>query len=94
MSDTFLLGNHLERVKSTNEFYDSEVFYILFTTVKAFYQRQIPSVTTANKLFDQIQATLIDKQIKCASLKNAKLKCVKMQNFREIAKLTCRENFT
>ena len=23
-------------------------FYILFTTVKAFYQRQIPSVTTAN----------------------------------------------
>ena len=22
--------------------------YILFTTVKAFYQRQIPSVTTAN----------------------------------------------
>ena len=26
-------------------------FYILFTTVKAFYQRQIPSVTTANAVF-------------------------------------------
>ena len=47
MSDTFLLGNHLERVKSTNEFYYVKFFYILFTMVKAFYQRQIPSVTTA-----------------------------------------------
>ena len=43
----------------------------------------------------------IDKEIKCVSLKNAKLKWVKMQNFRgvakyanlKIAKLTCRENF-
>ena len=26
LSDTFLLGNHLERVKSTNEFYYSKVF--------------------------------------------------------------------
>ena len=48
LSDTFLLGNHLERVKSSNEFYYSKFFYILFTTVKAFYQRQIPSVATAN----------------------------------------------
>ena len=47
LSDTFLLGNHLERVKSSNEFYYSKVFYILFTTVKAFYQLQIPIVTTA-----------------------------------------------
>ena len=28
-------------------------FYILFTTVKAFYQRQIPSVTTANDGFTE-----------------------------------------
>ena len=49
LSDTFLLGNHLERVKSNNEFYYGKVFfYILFTTVKAFYQRKIPSVTTAS----------------------------------------------
>ena len=51
LSDTFLLGNHLERVQSTNEFYYSEVFLHPFTTVKAFYQRQIPNVTTANDNF-------------------------------------------
>ena len=33
----------------------------------------------------------IDKEIKCVSLKNTKLKRVKMQNFRKIAKLRCRE---
>ena len=33
----------------------------------------------------------IDKGIKCGSLKSAKLKWVKMQNFRKIAKLRCRE---
>ena len=30
-------------------------FYILFTTVKAFYQRQIPSVTTADPSFEQLE---------------------------------------
>jgi len=33
----------------------------------------------------------IDKEIKRVSLKNAKLKWVKMKNFRKIAKLRCRE---
>ena len=33
----------------------------------------------------------IDKETKCVSIKNAKLKWVKMQNFRKIAKLRCRE---
>ena len=32
-----------------------------------------------------------DKETKCVSIKNAKLKWVKMQNFRKIAKLRCRE---
>ena len=33
----------------------------------------------------------IDKEIECVSLKNAKLKWVKMQNFRKNPKLRCRE---
>ena len=33
----------------------------------------------------------IDKEIKCDSPKNAKLKWAKIQNFRKIAKLRCRE---
>ena len=33
----------------------------------------------------------INKETKCVSIKNAKLKWVKMQNFRKIAKLRCRE---
>ena len=33
----------------------------------------------------------IGKEINCVSLKNAKLKWLKMQNFRKIAKLRCRE---
>ena len=33
----------------------------------------------------------IDKEIKCVSLKNTKLKSVKMQNFRKIATLRCHE---
>ena len=60
MSDTFLLGNHLEHVKSTNEFYYSEVFLHPFTTVKAFYQRQIPSVTTAN-FESPLKSIVVDK---------------------------------
>ena len=42
-------------------------FYILFTTVKAFYQRQIPSVTTA------IVATASSKQITWIDIYQKKL---------------------
>ena len=37
-------------------------FYILFTTVKAFYQRQIPSVTTA-LITSQISGPCCDSDI-------------------------------
>ena len=68
LSDTFLWRNHLERVKSSNGFYYSKVFYILFTTVKAFYQRQIPSVTTA--IYHTIKAGLLAEVYACGKKKN------------------------
>ena len=47
-------------------------FYILFTTVKAFYQRQIPSVTTA--INHTIKAGLLAEVYACAkkTLKSGK----------------------
>ena len=42
-------------------------FYILFTTVKAFYQRQIPSVTTA--IYHTIKAGLLAEVYACAKKK-------------------------
>ena len=45
-------------------------FYILFTTVKAFYQRQIPSVTTA--IYHTIKAGLLAEVYACAKKKPLK----------------------
>ena len=47
------------------------------------------SISSTIKFSDMLNN--IDKEIKCVSLKNAKLKWVKMQNFRKIAKLWCRK---
>ena len=56
-------------------------FYILFTTVKAYYQRQIPSVTTAivNEFQLMVQfCLLLKKQTPLAVIKDVKI--VKNQN--------------
>ena len=51
LSDTFLLETIWNVFSQLMSFTIVNFFYILFTTVKAFYQRQIPNVTTANDYY-------------------------------------------
>ena len=42
-------------------------FYILFTTVKAFYQREIPSVTTAIENLDALPKIDLSKDLQTST---------------------------